>query len=454
MKKVLAGMLACFLLMSLFAGCNQGSPAPSTQTTDTSASSGQTDTSSAPSAQTEASPASSTQTEEPKPVTITYLTWRANGDSFPGNFVADFEKKYPYITVDYSTTGVDIENYVATQKTRFLSNEDIDVTSIRPETLEDYVKAGYLEELTNQPFLSNYNPSMLDELKVDGKLYSVPSSLNLLVVYYNVDMFNKLGITIPTNWDEYLAVCEKLKANNITPEIAPGKEGWPMYVQSAGFPEELLVKDPDLFKKIDQGEVKYTDPIWVNMLTQINDYYKMGYLSKNVLAYDGVGVENEFKNGNAAMYFHGEWIMGDLSGDNAPSFQVGIFPMPFNAPGEDISLPISIGVSEAVSTSSPNKDAAMKFIEYMSSVEGGTSLSKNLNAFSPVIGVPSDFSPMADKFTALFKLKSVDFFWNEMYSGASSEYYKGLQAMFAGQMTPQQVAEAMQKEQDSKDTSQ
>ena len=47
----------------------------------------------------------------------------------------------------------------------------------------------------------------------NGKQYGAPWSMDGKAFFYNVDVFNELGIEVPTTLNELYAVCEKLKEN-------------------------------------------------------------------------------------------------------------------------------------------------------------------------------------------------------------------------------------------------
>jgi ABC-type glycerol-3-phosphate transport system substrate-binding protein len=53
-----------------------------------------------------------------------------------------------------------------------------------------------------------------------GQLYQASTGVSHYNWTYNKDMFDKAGVQPPTNWDEFVDVCAKLKAANITPIAA------------------------------------------------------------------------------------------------------------------------------------------------------------------------------------------------------------------------------------------
>lgn len=425
MKKITSIILLFLFVLSVLSACGQK---PAT-TQDSTAKEGSKD----------------------QPVTIYYYSWRLSAPKYPDEMIAAFTKKYPNIKVVFSGGGVPVEQYLNTQKVKLLSGDNIDVTSIRTETRADYVKAGYLQELTGgEPFLANFNSSVLDGIKVDGKLYSIPSGMNIIGVYYNKDLFKKLSLNIPTNWDEFITVLDKIKASGITPLMNGGKDGWPMEFDVYTFIHNVLVKNPDIFTKIDKGEAKYTDPIFVDAFKKISDFYKKGYIAKETLSLGYDGANTIFMQGKTAMLVQGEWDMGQFAGKDADGndikvpFEIGVFPLPYNKAGEDIVVPISIGATEAVVTSSKHKDAAMKFLEFMATPEGASYIATGLSTFSPVKGAPTDFHPLAPLWKPLLDMKSTEFFYSLQFPAANAEMLKQLQIMFLGKTTPEDALNAIQ----------
>jgi multiple sugar transport system substrate-binding protein len=54
---------------------------------------------------------------------------------------------------------------------------------------------------------------LVDELKIDGKIYALPFRSDFWVVYYNKDIFDKAGVTYPTNdmtWAQFDQIATKL----------------------------------------------------------------------------------------------------------------------------------------------------------------------------------------------------------------------------------------------------
>jgi raffinose/stachyose/melibiose transport system substrate-binding protein len=382
---------------------------------------------------------------------IYYTTWRANAErNYPQVLIDKFQSQNPNIRVIAQIGTTTTEEYLNDQKLRFLAGNNIDVTTIRAESRRDYVNAGYLVELTGQEFLKNFTESALDAVRVDGKVFSAPSALNVAGVYYNKDIFSRLNLGEPANWDEFLDVCEKLKANHIIPFGNGWKDVWPVSFDIFPFMHRLVVEDPGAFGRVDRGELKYTDPLFVNTFRDLSNFFKKGYIAPDVLGLSDDAAITLFRQQKTALLIQGEFTMISLSGDNTPAFEIGVFRIPYNRPGEENVVPVTIYSSEAVASSSKHPKEAIKFVEYLSSSEGAALVAENLSAFSPVIGAPVDFNPLVGLWKPLLAGKSADYYHSLQDSGAQAEMLKGIQLLFQNQISPEDLGQIVQDAQDKK----
>ena len=60
-----------------------------------------------------------------------------------------------------------------------------------------------------------------------GTLKTIPYQPNVFAFFYNKDLFEQAGITEePKTWDEFLDVCEKIKASGVTPIALGNQYSW------------------------------------------------------------------------------------------------------------------------------------------------------------------------------------------------------------------------------------
>ncbi|WP_336633718.1 ABC transporter substrate-binding protein [Microbacterium sp. MMO-138] len=58
----------------------------------------------------------------------------------------------------------------------------------------------------------------------DGNLYMIPAYRAGEMFLYRKDIFAKYGLSVPKTWDEFVAVCQKLKDNGVTPYVMRGAD--------------------------------------------------------------------------------------------------------------------------------------------------------------------------------------------------------------------------------------
>jgi alpha-glucoside transport system substrate-binding protein len=98
---------------------------------------------------------------------------------------------------------------------------------------------------------------------VDGKFYAPPLDANVKsFVWYSPKMFADNGWTIPTTWDEMLALSDKIAATGIKPwcaGIGSGEAtGWP----ATDWLEDVMLRDngPDVYDQWVKHEIPFNDP--------------------------------------------------------------------------------------------------------------------------------------------------------------------------------------------------
>ncbi|MDE6883384.1 MAG: extracellular solute-binding protein, partial [Lachnospiraceae bacterium] len=97
--------------------------------------------------------------------------------------------------------------------------------------LQPFVEGGKVADITSyleedQEWKNSFAGGTLDKLSYDGKNYGIPTQKSLCVMFYNKQIFEENGVSVPTTYDEFLQVCETLKANGVTPMAMCGTDAW------------------------------------------------------------------------------------------------------------------------------------------------------------------------------------------------------------------------------------
>lgn len=147
-------------------------------------------------------------------------------DSLSGSSVAKYwsdrfaeeYKRQVYIDFDeasyYSEQGL---SYRELLEKRLNSSTPDDLYIINAEDVMDFEKKGYWMDLSGIDAVGNLTDAALYQSTYNGKVFSIPLSFTGFGFYWNLDMLKEHGLFVPQNLEEFLKVCEKLKAKGILP---------------------------------------------------------------------------------------------------------------------------------------------------------------------------------------------------------------------------------------------
>ncbi|WP_299292649.1 ABC transporter substrate-binding protein [uncultured Tateyamaria sp.] len=96
---------------------------------------------------------------------------------------------------------------------------------------EELIKAGLMTDLTELAEAQGWKdivnpPSLLDACTLDGRVYCVPVNIHSgQWIWLSHGAFEKVGLDVPADWNEFVAAAPKLEEAGITP-LAMGQQGW------------------------------------------------------------------------------------------------------------------------------------------------------------------------------------------------------------------------------------
>ena len=291
---------------------------------------------------------------------------------------AAFEKKYPNVTVQFSA--IPNSSYQAAKSSR-LTAGTVDIMVADPMQLPSYVPKsseandalsadyGLFLDLSNEPFMKNFTPSLLKSIAYNGKQYTVPTGVSYYTgVFYNEDMFKKDGLSVPTTWDQFVTLNGKLKADGVAPLGIGGKDSWPagltMLAAVQGAYPTVADKD-QLAEGLWKKQVSLTDPANVKVLQQVQQMYSWAEPNFAGVAY--ASVPAGFAAGQYAMTPDGTWDEPTIAAAVGSKFQYGYFPIPTSDDASDnATLGGKVDLSLAVAAGTKNKTAALAYLSFFS----------------------------------------------------------------------------------------
>ncbi|MEJ7761542.1 MAG: extracellular solute-binding protein [Thermomicrobiales bacterium] len=247
------------------------------------------------------------------------------------------------------------------------------VTTPGPSFAIELAKAGQLAPLdevaVNQGWTETFVPWALDLGKVDGVLYSIPTEVETLVLYYNKTLFEANGWQPPVTMDDLVALSAQIDEAGIIPFAHANLEWRPT---NEWFVGEFLnhIAGPELVYGALTGEVKWTDPAFVQAIETLDQMQQQGWFMGGLDRYYTTTTADTFgamADGGAAMKIEGTWAVADLNtyfgeeGGNDSEWDW--VPMPSS--GGEAIYDLGIGSTYSINRASENPDAAAEFLSHL-----------------------------------------------------------------------------------------
>lgn len=352
-KRILATLISSMLIASAFAGCS-GTPAPEGDASKAEES-----------AAGDASKAEEGATGDQLEVEFFQQQGEEAIQAGYQAVIKDFEAANPDIKITMNT----VPDSLKVLASRIATDDTPPLLTDWPtqQQFKEKVKNGYYEKLTGQDFFNQVNESYLKMSPADdGEYYAMPYARNYMAVYYNVDVFEQNGIKIPETYDEFIAVCKKLKDAGITPLNFPLKDGVGHIFQSTNIAwapggVEEMVKVSAGESKL-EGNAVFTE--YSNKMLEL-----MEYGNEDAFGMSTTMMQESFANGNCAMIISGSYGRGNIKLANK-DLKFGAFPLPGETKDSTLVL-TGVNAAQCISASATpeQKEAGLKFLNYISQTE-------------------------------------------------------------------------------------
>jgi len=314
-----------------------------------------------------------------------YMSDQAPKEVFQ-KLVDDFQKKNPDIKVTVNTTAH--EQFKTLLPSWLTSKQAPDVvTWFAGYRMQAFAEKGLLEPINDVfpggSFEAEFPPAFKTASSYNGNIYFMPQSWYWWAVYYNKDVFAKLNLSIPKTADEFMAVCDKLKAAGIAPIAIGAKDtwtagGWFDYMDSA-------VNGGEFHVKLTKGEVPYTDPAVKKTFGYIAEMAKRGYFMPNAASYSWQEAANVLFRGEAGMYLMGQFIKDVAPADVKD--KIDFFRFPYFEGRTDYAVDTPTD-GFMIPKNAKNKEAAKKFMAYLATAEAQEMFCKPLGRLAANKKVP------------------------------------------------------------------
>ncbi len=214
---------------------------------------------------------------------------------------------------------------------------------------EELIEAGLLLDLTDVAEAGGWkdivNPSsLLDACTLDGRIYCVPVNIHSTQwIWLSHDAYEKAGVEVPEDWNEFVATAGDLQAAGILP-LAMGQQGWQQNIAFGAI--TIAVAGLDAWKavNIDKNADVARGPEYKAAWEAVADARE---LARNSNVQDWNQATNMVITGTAGAQIMGDWAQGEFAVANKVEGQdysclpgLGLNPI-LNTGGDAFYFPVN-----------------------------------------------------------------------------------------------------------------
>ncbi|MDQ6420502.1 extracellular solute-binding protein [Paenibacillus sp. LHD-117] len=334
-----------------------------------------------------------------------YTGYSADDEKIPFDYAKKaLEEEMPNVELELDIQAQDDNMKL---KTYAASGNLPDIFSANTDVINVFRKSNnilQLDEYVNQfDFESKLLPSSKNLLYADDQhIYGFPVSGNdLVLLYYNKELFEKYGVKVPTTFDELIAAAKVFNSNGIVPLSLFGKEKW---ITMALFDLIATRYDTGGVKKLDELKGKASDEAYAHAAAKMDELVKAGLLSKSAPLMNYDQAAGLFYEGKAAMFLNGSWEITESTKKMGDKVDYMYYPSQDAASYEKNKFALSGSNSYggfAVNPKTKDKELAAKVAAFMALkiAEGKVTLRGNPIVATKVTKAPEN--PLAPMFTRL-----------------------------------------------------
>jgi raffinose/stachyose/melibiose transport system substrate-binding protein len=186
------------------------------------------------------------------------------------------------------------------------------------------------------------------------------------VMWYNVDIFEELGLTPPTTWEELVEVSRTIKDAGIIPIATGNKDLWPVGNWTSHIVSRVIGED--MYHQMMTRAIPMDSPEIVEALGYVAELADTEIVNESANAIDDNEGAQLFFQGQAAMHPIGSWLVS-WAIEEAPDLNFDYFNLPAlpGAGTQDSVMAVATGY--IVNAQSEHISTAVDFLELFSSPE-------------------------------------------------------------------------------------
>lgn len=312
---------------------------------------------------------SSNSSEDGDNATIKYAYWDKNQEQMLKDLVEEFNKEYPNIKVNLELTPYD--QYFTKLDAAATGDGLPDVFWMNGPNFVKYASNNMIEPIDemikeDSVDLSPYPEGLLSLYEYDGKSYALPKDYDTIGLWYNKALFDEAGLEYPNDtwtWDDLLEAAKALT------DEEKGVHGIAAYIQDAqaSYYNTILANDGFIISE-DKKESGFDDPKTIEGLQLYHDLIHVHGVSPTHAQMETTTATSMFESGKVAMMFQASYMIPQFKSNEYTVENADVTVLPIMNKRSNVIH----GLGNVIASNTDNKDAAWKFVKFLSSEKAAT----------------------------------------------------------------------------------
>ncbi|MBB4145747.1 extracellular solute-binding protein [Rhizobium rhizoryzae] len=294
---------------------------------------------------------------------LTFAVW--GGDAEVAGYkdvIAKFESANPGVKVKLDV--MPFAQFYQQVDTRLAGRQAPDIFRVTYQQIGRYATNKAAIDLTqylDKDFGKGFTPAVWSAVNVKGIPYALPHHTDTFALFYNAELLEKAGISVPTSldqawtWAAFIDNAKKLKAQGGAsyPFAMSWQNGavhrWMFYLYQHG---GRLLND-------DLTASRITEKAGIETITWTQSWFTEGLVPPSTSVKSAEKVQNLFANGTIAMMLNGNWQIPFVEQQMKAKWGVTYLP-------RDVAMADDLGgTCVAVSRDSKTPELAAEFVKFL-----------------------------------------------------------------------------------------
>lgn len=312
---------------------------------------------------------SSNSSEGGDNATIKYAYWDKNQEQMLKDLVEEFNKEYPNIKVNLELTPYD--QYFTKLDAAATGDGLPDVFWMNGPNFVKYASNNMIEPIDERikedsVDLAPYPEGLLGLYQYDGKSYALPKDYDTIGLWYNKALFDEADLEYPNDtwtWDDLLEAAKALT------DEEKGVHGIAAYIQDAqaSYYNTILANDGFIISE-DKKESGFDDPKTIEGLQLYHDLIHVHGVSPTHAQMETTTATSMFESGKVAMMFQASYMIPQFKSNEYTLENADVTVLPIMNKRSNVIH----GLGNVIASNSNNKEAAWKFVKFLSSEKAAT----------------------------------------------------------------------------------